>query len=144
MTDRLRKRLDVVAENARGVPEIDALYLFGSYAEGSANALSDIDLGVLLDAGVSPDRYFDLKRRYLAEFADILKTDRVDVVVLNDAPAHLALEVVSPRNILYERNPAHRVAFEIQTVNKFFDFRPFLEVRRAYVKQQLARGDFFG
>jgi len=138
------RRLKAAADVARGLPEIDVLYLFGSFAAGDAHPLSDIDLGVLLGAHVTADRYFDLKRKYINEFADALMTDGVDVVVLNQAPAHLAFEVIAPRKVLFERNAAHRVEFEVRVVNAFLDFRPVLEARRGYVKRQLAQGEFFG
>jgi predicted nucleotidyltransferase len=140
----LGRRLEAAADVARRLPEIDVLYLFGSFAAGNAHRLSDIDLGVLLGAHVASEKYFDLKRKYITEFADALMTDGVDVVVLNEAPAHLAFEVIAPRNVLFERNPVRRVEFEVRAVNAFLDFRPILEARRGYVKQQLAQGEFFG
>src|SRR3990172_3830086 len=94
---------DVVSDR----PEVDVLYLYGSYATSAANRLSDVDL-----------------------------------IVLNNAPAHLAFETIAPRRILYEREPDRRVEFETRAVNRFMDFRPFLEVRRAYLKRQLAEGTF--
>ena len=131
-------------ELARSLPEVDALYLFGSHAEGCANTLSDTDLGVLVNDKIPTGDYFDLLRRYNMSFAEALGTDRVDVVVLNAAPAHLAFQIISPRRILFERDPARRIEFEVAVTNRFLDFRPFLETRRAYVKRQLLDGKFFG
>lgn len=124
--------------------EIEVLYLFGSHAEGRSNKLSDIDLGVLLSRSVPVEDYLDLRRRYNYLFADALKTDRVEVVVLNEAPSHLAFQIVAPRCILFERDPLYRVQFETEVTNRFLDFRPFLEIREGYVKRQLSQGDFFG
>ena len=106
--------------------------------------MSDIDLAILFGRNVEPGEYFDLRLKYIAAFAETLGTDGIDVVVLNNAPGHLAFRIISLRNILFERNRSHRVEFEVRTVNKFLDFRPFLEVRKLYVKKQLDEGVFFG
>ena len=136
--------LGALGELVRDLPEIEALYLFGSHAEGIANTLSDVDLGVLLSSQVSPEEYFDIRCRYNIMFADVLKTARVDVVVLNGAPVHLAFQIIAPRAIVFERDPVSRAHFEMGITRKFLDFRPFLETRKTYVKRQLLQGEFFG
>jgi uncharacterized protein YutE (UPF0331/DUF86 family)/predicted nucleotidyltransferase len=69
-------------------PEIIALYLFGSRAEGSARPDSDIDLAVLTAPAVpcTPHRFF----AYYAPLSALLHTDKIDLVWLNEA--HLALQ----------------------------------------------------
>lgn len=140
----MKKRLQLLTQTINGHPEIDVLYLFGSHATNTVNPLSDIDLAILLGRNVEPGEYFDLRLKYIGVFAEILGTDAIDVIVLNDAPAHLAFKVISLRNILFERNASHRVEFELRVVNQFLDFRPFLEVRKTYVRKQLDEGVFFG
>jgi len=132
-----------LAAVAARFPEVDVLYLFGSRAKGSARAGSDVDLAVLLGEQTDRERYFDLKRRLAAEFSAVAG-DSVDVLILNETPLHVTYEAVAPRMILYEHDAAHWVEFEVQAVSRYFDFRPLLEVRKEYVKQQLSRGEFFG
>ena len=140
----MKKKLQELTVMIKDHPEIDVLYLFGSHATNTVNPLSDIDLAILLGRNVERQKYFDLRLTYIAIFAEILGTDGIDVVVLNNAPGHLAFRVISPRYIVYEQNPSHRVEFELRVVNQFLDFRPFLEVRKTYVKKQLDEGVFFG
>ena len=140
----IKKRLQLLTQTINGHPEIDVLYLFGSHATNTVNPLSDINLAILLGRNVERGEYFDLRLKYIGVFAEILGTDEIDVVVLNNAPAHLAFRIISLRDILYEKNPSHRVEFELRVVNQFLDFRPFLEVRKTYVKNQLDEGVFFG
>lgn len=142
--ENIEQRLNELANAVQGMQEIDALYLFGSQALEKANKLSDIDLAVLLRKDVSVMRYFDYRRAYGVKFSDILKMERVDVVILNEASIMLAFEVLSARKILFERDSAHRVEFEVQVVNAYLDFKPLMEVRRQYTKQQLDQGVFFG
>jgi predicted nucleotidyltransferase len=124
-------------------PDIDAVYMFGSYARKRANPLSDIDIGILLNENVPPGSYFARRLQYMAQCAGVLRTDRVEVVLLNEVSAHLAHEVISCRTILFERNPEHRVRFEVDTIKKYLDFKPFMRVRVKYMKDQLLSGRFF-
>ena len=130
----MKKRLQALTETIKDYPEIDVLYLFGSHATNTVNLLSDIDLAILLGKNVEPGEYFDLRLKFIAIFAELLGMDAIDVVILNNAPSHLAFRIISLRDILYERNPAHRVEFELRVVNQFLDFRPFLEVRKLIVR----------
>jgi len=138
------EQYQTLADVVSGRPEVDVLYLYGSYATSAANRLSDVDLAILVSDEVPETRYFDLRRELIAVFASRLENENIDLIVLNNAPAHLAFETIAPRRILYEREPDRRVEFETRAVNRFMDFRPFLEVRRAYLKRQLAEGTFFG
>lgn len=124
-------------------PDIDAVYLFGSYAKGKPNRMSDIDIGLLLNDAVPTDTYFERRLEYMAQCAHVLRTDRVDVILLNNAPTHLAYSVISCRKVLFERSAQHRVAFEVDRINKYLDFKPFMQVRVKYMKTQILSGTFF-
>lgn len=142
--ETIEQRLNELANAVQGMQEIDALYLFGSQASQTANKLSDIDLAVLLRKDAPMVQYFDYRRAYGVKFSDILKMERVDVIILNEASILLAHEVLSARKILFERDPAHRVEFEVHAVDAYLDFKPLMEVRRQYTQQQLDQGVFFG
>lgn len=142
--ENIEQKMKELADAVQGMQEIDALYLFGSQASQKANKLSDIDLAVLLRKDVPMARYFDYRRAYGVKFSDILKMERIDVVILNEASTILAYEVLSAREILFDRDPVHRVEFETQAVNVYLDFKPLMEIRRQYIKQQLDQGVFFG
>jgi len=122
---------------------IAALYLFGSHAYGVGRPASDIDIGVLLSAGVKRDEYFSLRLHYIGRCMDLLGTDKVDLVVLNAAPLTLAYEVMTRGRLLYERSREERVAFEADRVGKYLDFKPFLDVQVHATKAHLLEGSFF-
>jgi predicted nucleotidyltransferase len=145
MSDRgnIAHSIQRLADTLGQDPDVDAVYLFGSRALSRTSALSDIDIGILLGEQVPPQEYFDRRLRYVGECCDMLHTDRVDVVILNDAPPLLAYEVVAPRKILVERNREHRVAFEVDRINRYLDFKPVLDLQVKYVKQQLEQGKYF-
>jgi uncharacterized protein YutE (UPF0331/DUF86 family)/predicted nucleotidyltransferase len=73
-------------------PEIIALYLFGSRAEGGVRPDSDIDLAVLTapDVPCAPHRFF----AYYAPLSALLRTDKIDLVWLNQAQLALQWRIV--------------------------------------------------
>ncbi len=122
---------------------IAAVYLFGSCARGTATGISDIDIGILIDSGIDESRYFDLKLDFLSRMTTALMTEKVDVVILNRAPLHLAYEIVCHGNLLLDRESRKRSAFEADRIGRFLDFKPFLRVQVRAAKEQLSRGAYF-
>lgn len=107
-------------------PAVVAVYLFGSVARGRSDRRSDVDIGVLFsrsdaagsdEAGAFLDRLESAGARH------------VDLVVLNSAPSDLVHRVLRDGVLLLDREPAHRLRFEVQARNEYFDMEP---VRRAY------------
>src|SRR5262245_47815037 len=74
-----------------------SVYLFGSYSQDRAHAESDVDVGVLLDWVRYPDRArrFEARLRLSGHIGHALGRNDVDIVILNDAPPHLARAIVS-------------------------------------------------
>jgi predicted nucleotidyltransferase len=109
------------------LPEVKVAYLFGSHAQGRPRPDSDIDVGVLLtrDAAAEP-------RAALARLFDHLgravPSDRLDVVILNDAPALLRHRVLSHGRLLFERTPVDRVRFATRAIQDYQD----MQIRREF------------
>ena len=57
-------------------------YLFGSAASGKTNAMSDLDIAVYLTGDSLSEKRLDV----IGSLIDALKTDEIDLVVLNTAP----------------------------------------------------------
>ena len=66
--------------------EVLEAYLFGSVGRGEARAHSDVDVAVFVDAATVRDDGFGYEATLSADLANVLGTDRVDVVRLNRAP----------------------------------------------------------
>jgi hypothetical protein len=122
---------------------IAAVYLFGSCARGTATGISDVDIGILFHSSIDESRYFDLKLEFLSRIMAILMTEKVDVVVLNHAPPHLAREIVSHGTLLLDRDPPQRASFEADRIGRYLDFKPFLAVQVRAIKEHLAKGAYF-
>jgi uncharacterized protein len=134
-------------QNLRAALESDsavaAVYLFGSHARGTNTRMSDIGLAVLFHSAIHESCYFELRLEYITRIMGILLTEKVDVLVLNNAPVHLAYEIVSRGILLLDRDPRQRAAFEADRIGRFLDFKPFLAVQVRAIKEQLSRGTYF-
>jgi predicted nucleotidyltransferase len=122
---------------------IAAVYLFGSFARGTATGISDVDVGILFHSTIDESRYFDLKLEFLSRIMAILMTEKVDVVVLNHAPMHLAREIVSHGTLLLDRDPRQRLSFEADCIGRYLDFKPFMAVQVRAIKEHLSKGAYF-
>jgi predicted nucleotidyltransferase len=67
-------------------PEVLEAYLFGSTARGEQQEHSDVDVAVYVDRDAAPPTIFGYAADLTADLMRALGTNRVDVVVLNDAP----------------------------------------------------------
>ena len=102
-------------------------YLFGSYAKDKAGPLSDFDIAVLLDARLDKQESFDLRLRLINAICSILKTDKVDVVVMNNAPLLLNYNIISEGRILDSKDELERVMFETYILSRYLDRRYYDE-----------------
>ena len=74
-----------------------------------------------------------------------MKSVPVDVRAINDAPLTVRGRIVQEGILLYERDRARRVAFEVTTRKQYFDFAPTARrLRDAFLqhvhKEGLLRG----
>lgn len=111
-------------------------YLFGSRADGRTHARSDVDIAVLLAPDASREEQGRWQLELIGRIGSIYHTDRVDVVILNDAPPLVCYEVLRHRNVLYNRDDEARVAFEVRVMQEWFDWAPrYRRMLRARMKQ---------
>lgn len=92
-------------------------YLFGGLAKQKPNPLSDVDIAVYVK-NAKKLNYLKL----FSEITDILGTDEVDLVILNDASISLAGRILQNKKVLVDKQPFLRHEYESLTLRKFFDF----------------------
>ncbi|GBC87819.1 hypothetical protein HRbin12_01837 [bacterium HR12] len=120
-------------------PEVVVAYLFGSAARGRAGPLSDLDVAVLLAEGTdAASAQLDL----IGDLAAATGTDRVDVVVLNEAPNELAFRVVRDGRLLLCRDDAARVRHRVRTTLEYLDLEPLRRIVAGGLRRRLAEGSF--
>ena len=113
-------------------PGLVSAYLFGSHAEARAHRDSDVDVGVLLDWRAFPTARarFEERLRLTALLATGLAQDRMDVVVLNDAPPGLGRRVVTRGRQVYRADAEVDHAYRRDVQLRAADLEPFLRRTR--------------
>lgn len=109
----------------KNFPKIKLVYFFGSRAEGNAGPLSDYDFAIYLDEK-DKKKMFEIKIDVQNKIVNTLKTDKVDVVVLNLAQSpDLKYDVIKNGKLIFEKEP-FKLMIEPRILNEYFDFNLML------------------
>jgi predicted nucleotidyltransferase len=117
-------------------------YLFGSQAAGRARADSDVDVAVLLRPDLSDDARFETRLALIGELGQLLRTDNVDLVVLNEAPPLLAYEVLHKGRVLYCADERERIEFQVRTLREYEDTEPLRRALDSALVERIRTGRF--
>ncbi len=120
------KTLNSFFSDTKNKPRVDLAYLFGSRAAGVEGPISDFDIAVLYSRPHPSILRYELAH----ELSTVLKTDRVDLVVLNNLPIELRYAVIVTGIVAYEANLKTRVEYEALTLSLYGDFLPVLRNQR--------------
>ena len=123
------------------LPRVDLAYLFGSQARRKAGPLSDVDIAVLLEGMPDTDTCFDLRLEIIGGMMCILRTDDVDVVILNQAPLALQYQVVRDGELIFCRDRRLAVEYRCRVLNLYFDFEPLLERHKQTFFEKVRKGE---
>ena len=107
------------------------IYAFGSRAkdtlhmiEGRMSSLpcssSDVDIGIKAERPLTVEEKVEIA----LFFEDLFKVNRVDVVVLPEAPVFLALEIVSGE-ILYMQDDTYEAEYQLYIMRMAADLLPY-------------------
>lgn len=125
-----------VAQIRAALPEVVAIYRFGSTVDGSSGPQSDVDLAVLTTAPLDPLARFDLQER----LATALHRS-ADLVDLRAASTVMAMQVVGSGVLLYTTDTAARSAFEDLVYGMYARLN---EERRGILERVVAEGSVYG
>jgi predicted nucleotidyltransferase len=138
-------RLKACAASVLAGYPVDIAYLHGSVARGTPLPDSDIDIALVLSE--MPPAYERLKLEFEIQAAleDACQLANIDVRTINQAPIMVQGPIVQEGVLLYSRDKAQRVAFEVLTRKKYFDYKPTAEwMQQAFLdhirKKGLNRG----
>lgn len=102
-------------------PKIKLVYFFGSMAAGDAGPASDYDFAIYL---IEKDKkkMFDIKFELQDKISRELKTDKVDIVILNlvESP-ELKFNIIKNGKLIFVKEP-FKVLIEPKILNEYFDF----------------------
>jgi predicted nucleotidyltransferase len=118
------------------VPDLVAVYRFGSTDSGTAGPESDVDLAVLARTRLDANARFELQDR----LAEVFRHP-VDLVDLRAASTVMAMQVVGAGTVLYEGDPAERGRFEDLTFSLYARLN---EERRGILDRVAHEGTVYG
>ena len=123
---------------------VQSAYLFGSQAMGKATKFSDYDFAVLLSEKVKEKSYSKYQLEIISELLRIVKTNHLDLVVLNDSkiPLFLKYNVIKEGKVIYEKNKTardERKNLEFNVLRKWLDEQYFEKVWSDIYVHQVAK-----
>ncbi len=126
----------------REEPDVVAGYLHGSQARGTAGPLSDVDLAVWLGPSLDSARRFDRQLELMGRAASLLRTDEVQLVVLNDASPLLQHRVLRDGIVLADPDPGQRVRLETDAIIRYLDTMWLREEMGRGLRRRMQEGTF--
>jgi len=119
--DNLEKNQELLIDYFKKHSEIEVAYIFGSVAQGKSSPLSDIDIAILVDRDKIDEKVYryGYKAEILSDLIKLLKTNAIDLVILNEANTLLRHRVLYSGKILHSKNETKRIAFQTTTISKY-------------------------
>lgn len=122
---------------------VSLCYLYGSQVRGTAHALSDVDVGFLLN-DMDQKAYRQLWVDLYDAVPQFCPDHEVDLVILNLVGPLLRNKVIREGRLVFERDEKIRVDFECRTLESYFDFRYFADIYDHALFQDIKGGGWFG
>ncbi len=131
MVRNINEVQEILKEYFKMHPEVEVAYVFGSLARGRMNPLSDIDIALLIDRDRIKEKIYPYgyKSEILADLVQLLKTNNVDLVILDEANPLLRHRILYFGKIIYSQDERKRIKFQIDTINRYNDYKYLLKSR---------------
>lgn len=119
-----------------------AAMLIGSQARGNPGPLSDVDIAVWHDLGLDPAGRLRLQLELVQAASKALRTDEIDIVMLNRAPPLLRHRAVRDARLLVERDPVARVRLDTRALLDYLDTKPLRAEMSRGLRKRIRDGRF--
>lgn len=122
----VKKLFPILKNKLLAERDIVFVYIFGSYGINKIGPLSDVDIALYLDENEplnNSEGYFDRKIELNLLITEILKTDEVDIVILNEASPELIFNVLKTGYLLFSKDENKRFEFEARAMKNYQDFK---------------------
>lgn len=113
--DMLPKAIDYL----QGREDVEFAYFFGTIGKRKRLPLSDIDIAIYLkDLSQMHEKMMEI----LGMLMNLLETDEIDLVILNEAPLTLKMKILESKTVVVDHSPPLRHCFESLVMREYFDF----------------------
>lgn len=134
--DANRISFEAMQKIRASLPDVMAVYLFGSAVSGQMHPESDIDMAVLADSPIDPERLWKLAQDIAA-----MVNMEIDIIDLRTASTVMRMQIIEGEKRLYCRDQAACDAFEDFV---FSDFARLNEERAGILEDVERRGAVYG
>ena len=123
---------------------VDIVYLYGSYASGKKDFLSDYDIGILFSEKLTEKKRFDLRLRLFGEIAKRLSVteDLIDIVDLAEVSLLLQFNVICGK-VVYKHHEERRIAFETYIMSRYHDEHYYYDRYLKETIEKIEKGVYF-
>ncbi|NLK34526.1 MAG: nucleotidyltransferase domain-containing protein [Gracilibacteraceae bacterium] len=119
---------------------IELAYLFGSYARGTENSQSDIDIALLFQNQYTKYEELIIRGQIIDKGLSVFSRP-IDLVSLNSAPPLLKYEIIGDSLIL--KDSKTRSSFESLAIREYFDFQYYSRIYNEAVISRIRNDDYF-
>lgn len=119
--------IDAITSILSKDPLVSFAYLFGSRTWGETSCRSDWDVAAYIRDDLLEENPVWQKFKIEDRLSPVLKTDAVEVVILNrlDNPL-LGFEIVSKGRLILSKDESARITFEGKTLGRYQDWQYFM------------------
>ncbi len=103
--------------------------------------MSDVDIGVLLDEKLSNKDRFELELKLISEITTLIKKNKIDLVVLNEAPLLLSYNIIK-NGIILKSTETERVKFETKILSIYMDEKYYIKRHTEETLKRIAEVGF--
>lgn len=119
-----------------------AASLIGSQARGTAGPLSDVDVAVWHTADLDAGARLHLRLNLARAAARALRTDEVDIVLLNGASPLMRHRAIRDGKLLVQRDRKARVQLQARALIEYLDTEPLRAELARGLKHRIEEGRF--
>ena len=132
----MEEKLETIKKMILEKIDCEAILLFGSYARGTQNAESDIDIAIKTNQKISKKEIFQMR----LELEEIIKND-MDLINLEDIKDDFRYEILMNGKTLYCKDELKFVLYKLAKYQEYFDLN---ESRKSIIERVKNGGKIYG
>ncbi len=132
----MEKKLEIIKEIILKKIDCEAILLFGSYARGTQNAESDIDIAIKSNEKISKKEIFETR----LELEETIKND-VDLINLDNINDDFKYEILMTGKTLYCKEQLKFELYKLDMYQEYFDLN---DSRKSIIEKIKNGGKIYG
>lgn len=124
---QLNKKFKNLENLLKNYKVVRLAYVFGSYAKNDVGKLSDIDIAVLLEQGIKKNRISKLKLKLIHDISIAIKTNKIDLIIMNNAPLSINHEVIKEGRLIVCKDNSEKNNFETYIMSRYLDMKYYIK-----------------